>query len=258
MKATMLNPKHTVKIFTQAEDLFAAAAKDFCTRSIHIIASQGKCRVVLSGGETPKKFYAALVQHAKVNTEIAWNKIQFFFGDERYVPMNDVRSNYYTAQHYLFSQLSIPRQHIFRFPTELATATEVATGYEQTLKAIFTTPWPQFDLIYLGLGEDGHTASLMPGSALVQQYLPTATATLPSSWVASLWAEALNMYRITLTPPAINHSQHRIFLVEGAAKASALQAVWQPNADPGRYPAALVDSAEWWVDAAAARGLVAR
>lgn len=245
-----------ITVFSTAENLFMSAAEDFVMRTTAVIEKKGQCNVVLSGGNTPKKFFDALVNLTKTHI-IAWNKIRFFFGDERYVASTDVQSNYHMAQQFLFSKVSIPTENIYRIPTELASAALAAKHYEHTLRQVFDLKkdqWPAFDITYLGMGNNGHTASLMPFSNIVKEYMtPSHLPTI----VASLWVEALKMYRITLTPPAINHSQHIIFLVEGQEKAAALKEVLDIKKNPLQYPAILIKNATWWVDKAAASQLEA-
>lgn len=238
-----------IRVFSHAEELFQTAANDFFTRAAKIIQHKGYCHVVLSGGNTPKKFYTALVNSKQ---SLPWNKIRFFFGDERYVSSDDVQSNYHTAQEYLFSHLPVPPENIFRMPTELSSAAETAKQYEITLKKMFNSLWPEFDITYLGMGNDGHTASLMPFTDNVKNYIKHPELV---PWVEGLWVETLKMYRMTLTPPAINHSRHIVFLVEGVEKASALKQVLEIRNNPLQYPAILIQHATWFVDEAAASGL---
>lgn len=237
-----------LRLFSSVTDLFHTAAEDFSMRSAKIIEQKGSCNVVLSGGNTPKFFFDALI---KVKKKISWDKIRFFFGDERYVPLDDPQSNYNTAQKFLFSKVPIPAKNIYPIPTNLATAEACAQQYEKTLRELFHLQdfqWPPFDMTYLGMGDNGHTASLMPFSDLLKRYLEGPP--MPTM-VASLWVESLNMYRVTLTPPAINHSAYIAFLVEGETKAAALKKVIEHKKNPLEYPAILIKNAVWYVDQAA-------
>lgn len=260
---------NAVRLFSSSENLFQAAAKDFLERSAQAIKQKGWCNVVLSGGNTPKSFYTTLVNYSLNNGNrdchserseeslFSWNKIRFFFGDERYVSSEDTQSNFHTAQEFLFSKVSVPAENIYRVPTELPTAVLSAKQYEQTLKNLFKlqeAQFPPFDITYLGMGDNGHTASLMPFTDIVNDYIQNPD--LPGL-VKSLWVEALKMFRITLTPPAINHSAYIAFLVEGENKAPALKAVLQDavlygKGNPLQYPALLIKNATWFVDQAAA------
>lgn len=244
--------KESLRLFSTAKDLFQAAAEDFVIRTSQTIEKKGVCNVVLSGGNTPKKFFNALIQ---VKSKISWDKIRFFFGDERYVPLDDPQSNYHSAQKFLFSKVDIPAENIYPIPTELASAEASAKQYEKTLRELFHLQefqWPAFDITYLGMGENGHTASLMPCTDLVKGYI--GDSHLPTL-VASLWVAPLKMHRITLTPPALNHSAYIAFLVEGEAKAMALKEVIENKKDPLKYPAILIKNAVWFVDQAAASQL---
>lgn len=243
----------SITVFLTSDNLFQAAAEDFAVRTLRVIEKKGICNVVLSGGNTPKKFFDALVNYDDKNAKkIAWDKIRFFFGDERYVPLNDPQSNYHTAQQFLFSKVAIPMGNIYAVPTELDSAAASAEQYEKILRELFhlkASEWPAFDITYLGMGDNGHTASLMPFTDLVESYIRDNSDNL---LVASLWVEPLKMFRITLTPPAINHSDYIVFLVEGEAKAPALKEVFEIKKEPLKYPAILIKNAVWFVDQAAA------
>lgn len=247
-----------IKVFLSAENLFQAAANDFLERSSQAIKEKGWCNVVLSGGNTPKNFYNTIVNDTDLKNKIQWGKIRFFFGDERYVSSEDTQSNYHTAKEFLFSKVPVLAENIYRVPTELPTAAAAAKQYEQQLKDLFQledSQFPPFDIVYLGMGDDGHTASLMPFTDIVNDYTKTPDL---SGVVKSLWVEKLKMFRITLTPPAINHGAYVAFLVEGENKAAALKAVLQDKNNPLQYPALLIKHADWYVDQAAAKQLEIR
>lgn len=236
-----------IKIFPDLPDLFQTAAKDFAQRAMERIDQKDLFNIAISGGNTPKSFFEILAQQ-----KIPWEKIRFFFTDERYVPVDDTENNYHMADQYLFSKISIPRENIFRIPTEFKNPEEAVKEYEMILRKAFCIAetdhqFPGFDIVYLGLGDDGHTASLMPFSKLVFK---------KHQLVASLWVPKLKMYRITLTPSAINHSESIIFLVTGANKASAVSAVLEGKYEPDRYPGQLIDETEgktiWYLDQTAA------
>jgi polyphosphate glucokinase len=247
-----ISSTESLRLFYSADDLFQAAAEDFVIRTSQSIEEKGVCNVVLSGGNTPKHFFDALTQTKR---KIAWDKIRFFFGDERYVPLDDPQSNYHTAKKFLFSKVPIPVENIYPIPTQLASAAASAEQYEKTLRELFHLQefqWPAFDIIYLGMGDNGHTASLMPFTDLVKSYIQ---APFLPTLVASLWVEQLQMYRVTLTPPAINHGAYIAFLVEGEAKAAALKEVIENKKDTLKYPAILIKNAVWFADEAAAEQL---
>lgn len=236
-----------IKLFSKLHDLFQTAAEDFAYRAIDLVNNKGVFNVALSGGNTPKVFFEILSQ-----LQIPWDKIRFFFTDERYVPVDSSENNYHMADQYLFSKISIPRENIFRIPTEFKNPEEAAKEYELILRKAFCikdidNEFPQFDVVYLGLGDDGHTASLMPFNNLVLN---------KHQLVASIWVSKLKMYRITLTPSVINHSENIIFLVTGENKAPAVSAVLEGKFEPQRYPAQLINCIAgktiWYLDKAAA------
>ncbi|NNM59634.1 MAG: 6-phosphogluconolactonase [Legionellales bacterium] len=238
-----------IKIFSVPQDLFQAVVEDFAQRANTAVTAKGFFTVVLSGGNTPKLFFDALVES---KLSIPWHQIKFFFGDERYVPANDERSNYYMAQKHLFSNVPVPAENIYRIPTEFNDPKIAAENYEMIIRKVFNlknNEFPKFDLIYLGLGEDAHTASLMPFSEIVENKNSDII-------VASLWVPELNMYRITLTPKAINHSTCICFLVTGQRKASAVWHTLKGPFHPQQYPAQLIQCKSgktiWYLDQAAA------
>ncbi len=243
-------------LYDTGKDLFLAAADDFLLRTTDIIKEKKICNVVLAGGNTPKLFFDTLVCNENYKQKIAWDKIRFFFCDERYVSSDDLQNNYHMVQKYLFSKVPVPSENIYRIPTtELSSAVHAAKNYENTLRKLFPLPkfqWPDFDISYLGLGDNGHTASLMPGTDLVKKWIENPDLL---TLVASLWVEPLKMYRITLTPSAINHSHHIVFLVQGEEKAVALKKVLEERNNPLQYPAILIKNAVWFVDQAAAKQL---
>ena len=243
-----------IKIFPKAEKLFKAAAEDFIQRALAAVAAKNAFTVVLSGGNTAKYFFDALVAGELDKPKIPWQQIKFFFGDERYVPANDADSNYHSAQEHLFAKVAVPAENIYRMPTEFDDPKTAAQHYATTIRQVFNlknNEFPQFDLVYLGLGEDGHTASLMPGSAVL--------AEKNNQLVAALWAPQVAMYRITLTPAAINHAANICFLVTGENKALAVSQTLAGAFNPERYPAQLIRGAHenniWYLDQAAAKNL---
>ena len=240
-------------IFPDTHYLFQYAAKDFANRAIKAVNEKGVFSVVLAGGNTPKLLFDTLccVRH------IPWQNIHFFFGDERYVSANDPNSNYHMAYEHLFSKVPVNPDTIYRIPTEFADPKDAAKNYEHTLRRIFhinDNATPQFDLVYLGLGDNAHTASLMPFSDVVKHY-----ANSPTQLVASLHMPESNTYRITLTPNAINNGLDIIFLVTGADKATAVWQVLDGPVDPLHYPAQLIQGVHnktiWYMDQLAAGNL---
>jgi 6-phosphogluconolactonase len=209
-------------------------------------------RVALSGGSTPRLLYRQLTSDA-FRGEIPWEHIQFFFGDERWVPHDHPDSNYRLAEDELFGKVPVNRGNIFPVPTEGLTPEEAAAQYEQTIRRVFgvaEAQVPSFDLILLGMGEDGHTASLFPHTAALHE---------GHRLVVAHFVDKLNAYRITLTPVVLNAAANVIFMVTGAGKASALKNVLEGDYDPDTFPAQLLRNAlgrvVWLVDKDAALAL---
>lgn len=260
----MVTIKHnTLQIFADTTDLFHAAADHLLETVNTKTQSNDFFSLVLSGGNTPKAFFDLLANHEPYKSKVPWSKILFFFGDERYVPESDVASNYHMANQYLFSKLPIPQEHIFPIPTHFTDPDEAANTYADTLRKIFKlspSETPEFDLFYLGLGDNAHTASLMPATELVTSYSQSPIAADKQlQLVTALWVEALKMYRITLTPPIINNSKEINFIVDGKNKAPAVQQVIEAKYQPEKYPAQLIHAKDgntvWFLDQAAATQL---
>lgn len=249
-----------VQIFSDADAVCQFAAEDFLERAKQSISTKGNFSVVLSGGNTPKLFFDKLTNEP-LKKNIPWAHIQFFFGDERGVPMTDSENNYHTANTYLFSKVPVNKKNIYPIPTELGDPEANAALYAKVLnQTVKTDPhgFPVFDLCYLGLGDDAHTASLMPQSEIVKHYA-TAYTEQQDPLVAALFVPKLNQFRFTLTPPVINHSLTIIFLVTGSAKADAVCKVLKGSDDKINYPAQLIHATSgktlWYLDEAAASKL---
>lgn len=247
-----------LNISSDSASLFKAAADDFMRRANEYVKQKGVFNVVLSGGNTPKKFYTLLTTEAYKNN-IPWDKINFFFGDERYVPEDQPTNNFYMAHQYLFSQVNVPMVNVFQIPTEYEDPNKAAQDYAATIRDTLhlkANELPQFDLIYLGLGSNAHTASLMPGTDLVKAYANNAGGIDRYQITAACWVSELNMYRITLTPPAINNSACIAFLVEGEDKVEAVWQILEGPRDAVMYPAQLIEANKgqliWFLDQAAA------
>jgi 6-phosphogluconolactonase len=238
-------------IFPSATDLFQAAVEDFTQRAIDTLAHKQIFTVVLSGAKTGQLFFDSLANHD--NKKIPWSKIHFFFADERYVPAHDINNNYHIAHEHLFTKIKIPAENIHRISTEFKDPKDAANQYELTLREFFhlnVHEYPKFDLIYLGVGENGHTASLMPFSDALKKSKHLAI---------SLWVPDLNMYRITLTAHTINQSPAIIFLVTGENKKSVVKKVLEGPFLPDNYPAQMIQSVRgetiWYLDKTAGEQL---
>lgn len=249
------------------EDILISLAEDFTRRAIQAVQSKGAFTVVLSGGNTPKSFFDKITKDNKYKKQIPWQQIKFFFSDERYVPSNNIESNYNMAYEHLFSKVPILDENIYRVPTEFKEPEQAARDYEATIKKVFhikEKEFPSFDIIYLGLGADAHTASLMPMSEIPKNAHKSTDSEESNPYnhdrlVIPLWVETLKMYRITLTPAAINHAMNIIFLVIGKKKASAVWKVLEGKKSPNKYPAQLIHCINnkniWYVDKEAASQL---
>jgi 6-phosphogluconolactonase len=213
-----------VRVFGSPQELFRASAEKFCAVGAGAIQTHGKFSVALSGGSTPRGLHQELV--TDFSSKLAWHKVFFFWGDERHVPPDSSDSNYRMAKETLLSKLPIPAENIFRIPSELADAKEAAKKYEQTLEKFFRpdqNSFPRFDFILLGMGPDGHTASLFPGTAALEE---------KDRFVAANWVEKLNTFRITLTYPVLNSAAAVMFLVSGDEKAEMVRrALKEPAAN---------------------------
>ncbi|MBM3470237.1 MAG: 6-phosphogluconolactonase [Armatimonadetes bacterium] len=244
--ADQLTP--AVRPFPDVASLARAAAHELCGVVASALAIRPLCHVVLSGGRAPRELYRALATDFR--DEIPWDRVHLFWADERYVPADDPRSNYRLSREALLDHVPVPQQNVHPMPTDLPDAEDAAEAYAQILRAHFSGPWPRFDLVLLGLGSDGHTASLFPGSRAVAE---------KKRWVISVRAPVKPSRRLTLTLPVINRARMVWFLVSGAEKASALRRVLVGSPAPQRCPAAGVRPingvATWWTDAAAASGL---
>lgn len=235
-----------IKIVADAAALAREAVEEFSRCAEAAVAAHGRFTVALSGGNTPRAVYTLLV--AEKRDSLPWDKIFVFFGDERHVPPDDPDSNYRMANEALLSRVPIPAENVFRIQAELPAAV-AAQKYENSLREFFKLQagsWPHFDLVFLGLGDDGHTASLFPGSAALNENDRLVVANRVDKFAA---------YRITFTFPVLNHAAEALFLVSGAGKAAILREVLQ--SERAIYPAGLVRLEQgrilWIVDKEAAK-----
>jgi len=226
--------------------LAKAAARDFAAKVEAAIAERGRFAVALAGGSTPKATYEVLARDYP--EELDWSKVHVFFGDERTVPADHEDSNYRMAHESLLSRVPVGSTH--RMRGELPPA-EAAAAYEEELLGFFGTSEepPSFDLVLLGLGEDGHTASLFPETSALEVH---------DRWVVANPVLKLGTTRLTLTVPVINSAGAVNFLVAGEDKAETLKVILEVDANPYKYPTRLVRPAGgpvWMVDQSAARSL---
>ncbi len=231
-------------IFADSDGQCREAAQRILRAGQKAVAEEGRFVLLLSGGQTPRRLYA-LLGSPEYRGRLEWTRTHLFWGDERAVPLSDPQSNYRMVSETLLSRIQIPEENIHRLRTELPSE-EAAVSYERELQEFFAGP-PGFHLALLGMGADGHTASLFPGSPALHERKRLVVATMQG-----------NMRRISLTLAALNAAREVLFLVAEAAKAPVLAAVLEGPPDPD-LPAALVRPASgqlvWLVDRAAAEGL---
>ncbi|MBZ5535119.1 MAG: 6-phosphogluconolactonase [Acidobacteriia bacterium] len=237
--------RRAIEIYNSLEELSQAAAERFIAASDVAIQARGRFTVVLSGGSTPRSLYSLLATEP-YSTRIDWQKVHFFWGDERSVPPIHKDSNFRMVRETLLSKVNPPLTNIHRIPAEKTVASEAAKAYVEELKSFFSLregEWPRFDLVLLGMGPDGHTASLFPDTLVLHE---------ATSLVAAPWVDKLKCYRITLTPPALNHASQIVFFVAGPDKAPSLREVLEGSFRPETYPAQLIRPLDgkvtWMVD----------
>jgi 6-phosphogluconolactonase len=242
--------KPDVQILADPAALCRVAAERFVSAAKSAVAANGRFTVVLSGGSTPKTLYSLLANDVELRAQVPWQLTYFFFGDERNVAPVDPDSNYRMAYEALLSKAPVDASHVFRMKGELQDTEEAATDYERVLREFFRPAegeLPRFDLVFLGMGPDGHTASLFPMSGALNEQ---------QKLVKSNWVEKLHTYRITLTAPVLNAAAQVIFLVQGPDKAQSLKAVLQGAYQPQSLPSQLIRPSKgsllWLVDSAAA------
>jgi 6-phosphogluconolactonase len=243
MSDTRVRPD--LRVCADLADLSRRAAEAAVGTINDAVRTAGKCSIVLSGGSTPRTLYSLLA--SRFRAQIPWAHVHVFWGDERYVPPEDPRSNYRMAKETLLDHVPCPPANIHPMPTHFPAAEAAARDYERTLRNHFVEEWPDFDLVLLGLGDDGHTASLFPGSLALAER---------TRWVVAAQAPVEPQLRLTLTLPALTRAGAVHVLVGGATKGEALRHVLEGAGDWIKYPAAGVrlgtGSVIWWADREAA------
>lgn len=234
-----------IKTLPDPQSLARATAIHFVECAQEAISEHGYFAVALAGGSTPRAAYETLAT-VEFAPNILWEKVHVFWGDERCVAPNHEDSNYRMAFEALLRHSPIPVKQIYRMEGELDPK-EAAQVYEERLRAFFGQKSPRFDLILLGLGQDGHTASLFPGSKALEE---------KKHWVAANYVRRLSSWRLTLTAPLINHAANVTFLVSGEGKAKILRRVLAGRFEPGEIPAQMIrpdhGQLRWLMDAGAA------
>ena len=238
-----------VVVLPDATAITRRAAAEFLKSVNETIAQKGFFTVALAGGSTPRALYSLLADDPSLRSKIPWPKLHFFFGDERHVPPDNPESNFHMANEALFSKGLVKPEQITRIKGEYPDTGKAALEYEQALRAYFKLKdgeYPRFDLVLLGMGDEGHTLSLFPGT----KALHASHRIVVRNWVGKLFTE-----RITLTAAAANQANRVIFLVTRSDKACALKAVLEGPYEPDQLPAQMIQPASgnllWLVDQAA-------
>jgi 6-phosphogluconolactonase len=242
-----------VRILADAPAIARRAAEEFIKSANAAVTTKGSFSVALSGGSTPKALYTMLAGDPALRAQIPWDKLHIFFGDERHVAPGHPDSNFRMASETMISKSPLKPEQVTRIKGEYPDSEQAAMEYEQAIRSYFKLTagqFPSFDLVLLGMGSEGHTASLFPGTKALHETSRIAVR----NWVGKLLTD-----RITLTAPAINNSARVIFMVSGADKAPALTAVLERAYEPEQLPAQLIQPVNgtllWLVDTAAGGGL---
>jgi 6-phosphogluconolactonase len=234
-----------IKTYPDAKTLTREAALHFITCANEAIAERNLFSVALAGGSTPNALYEALAT-VELVPRVDWEKVHVFWGDERCVAPNHEESNYRMAYDAMLRHLPVPVKQIYRMEGELEPK-EAAKTYEGRLKQFFQQNIPRFDLILLGMGTDGHTASLFPGTKALEE---------TKKWVMPNYVRKLSAWRLTLTAWTINQAANVTFLISGESKAEALQRVLAGRFTPNEVPAQMIrperGQLRWLMDRAAA------
>lgn len=239
-----------IRVCADQEALSRAAAEFFVAEARKAVQARGRFAVALSGGGTPRRTYEILGQEP-FRELVPWQNTHIFWGDERCVPADDPRNNARMARRTLLDYVPIPSEQIHPMVC-VRTPLEAAAKYEALLRSFFTGA-PRFDLVLLGLGENGHTASLFPGSPVLKEQ---------QRWVAEVYVPEEGLHRLTLTATAINQAAQIVFLVSGSGKATILRKVLEGVQDSRNLPAMMIMPVEggllWLVDRDAVRLLHSR
>lgn len=242
--------EHSVRVYQSRLELAHAAARLFVESAREAVELRGGFTVALAGGSTPRDLYRLVADDDALRQAVSWGDAHVFWGDERHVPPTHDDSNFRMAHEALLDHVPIPPRQIYRIEAEGPDAGSVALAYEQTIRAAFCLvagEWPRFDLVLLGMGEDGHTASIFPGSLAVHEQ---------TRLVVAPFVEKFGSHRITMTPPVFAHAREIAVLVAGAEKAPTLRDVLEGPLVPDRHPIQglrdSIGSVTWLVDAAAA------
>ena len=241
-----------VRVVSDEAALHTVAAAEVATALADAVRERGQASLVLSGGSTPRGVYAALASGEDLPAAVPWSKTHIFWGDERHVPPDHPDSNFRMANESLLAHVAIPAGHVHRIAAELADPALAAARYEKIVREVLgpADGTPRFDVVLLGLGADGHVASLFPNSPALMPDAPL---------VAAPFVASQNAHRITMTLPLVNGARVVIGLVSGTGKATAVREVLQPRPDTPVLPGRLVEPQDgrllWLLDRAAATQL---
>jgi 6-phosphogluconolactonase len=242
-----------IRILADPAAITRRAADEFVKAAAEAVAKNGVFNVAFAGGSTPKALYALLADDPAYRGKIAWDKMRVFFGDERHVPPDNSESNFRMASEALFSKGLLKPEQIARIKGEYPDTEKAALEYQLVLRAYFQLKdgeYPRFDLVLLGMGDEGHTLSLFPGT----KALHATGRIVLRNWVGKFYTE-----RITLTAEAVNHANRVMFLITRADKAPALKAVLEGPYEPEQLPAQLIQprsgNSLWLIDRDAAKML---
>jgi 6-phosphogluconolactonase len=245
-----------VRILTSTDAIARRAAQEFVQSATSAVSEKGSFAVALAGGSTPKALYSLLANDAALRAQLPWDKMYFYFGDERSVGPDHPDSNFRMATETMLSKVPLKPEQIFRIKGEYKDTEKAAQEYEQAVRTSFKIAegkiaegkiaegqFPRFDLVLLGMGNEGHTASLFPGTKALHE----TKRLVVRNWVGKLYTN-----RITLTAPAINNAARVIFMITGADKALALKGVLEGPYEPEQLPAQMIQPSTgellWLVD----------
>ena len=238
-----------VRILTNIDAIARRAAQDFLQSATQAVSEKGSFTVALSGGSTPKALYSLLATDAALRSQLPWDKMHMYFGDERSVGPDHADSNFRMATETMLSKVPVKPEQVFRIKGEYKDTEKAAQEYEQVLRTSFKIAdgqFPRFDLVFLGIGNEGHTASLFPGTKALHESKRLAVR----NWVGKLYTN-----RITLTAPVVNNAARVVFMVTGADKTLALKGILEGPHEPDQLPAQLIQPSNgnlvWLVDTVA-------
>lgn len=240
--------KLNTRVLPDLDTLSHAVLQEIIANLKTAISNHGQFAIALSGGNTPSKLYSMWASTERYRNETPWNLVHIFWGDERYVSADDPLSNYRMTKETLLSHVPIPAENVHPVPTQLPTPEKAAEAYEAELKNYFGSGAPAFDVTLLGIGPEGHTASLFPGSPALDE---------KTRWVLPVVAPAKPPNRLTFTPVVLNQSKNTYFLAAGKDKRAILDAIRaEPDEKVSEYPAARIRPVDgrvvWFLDQAAA------